>query len=579
MNTRNLYQLFRCDRLIFVGLGCAILYWLVESALDTVTFEGTFADRLLPLGDANELWMRVIIAGLLVGFSTYVQVVTNKRVRAEEELREAHHALEVRVEERTAEIREQREFLRRVIDTDPNLVFVKNWDGIFTLANQAVADIYGTSIEKIVGKSDADFDPDEEEVKAFLQADREVMETLSIKYIPEERVTDARTGKVRWFQTIKVPLVSSGGDSAQILGVSTEITERKRAEEALRESEDRLRLAVESTELGTWDFDPNTGELRWDNRCKELFGLPPEAKVDYETFLARLHPEDRERTNEIVQRALNPTGSDKYEIEYRTVGLEDSVERWVYATGQAFFEGEGEERRACRFIGTVMDITERKRAEEALREIREDERSRMARDLHDGPLQDLTYALAESQLARILSEDPELDNRLEQVVSTLKRGTQGLREAVYDLRMQEERNRPLSESLEHLLEMHRQMNPGCNIRLNLEGEVPSSPPGERGVELLRVIQEALNNARKHSGCENVWVSLRMEGDELLAEVEDDGRGFDTNATQAGVGQRSMRERVAALGGRLEVESEPGNGTRVSVRVPLSVRDGKRGRRG
>jgi PAS domain S-box-containing protein len=135
--------------------------------------------------------------------------------------------------------------------------------------------------------------------------------------------------------------------------------------ESMRESEDRLSLAVESTGLGTWDFDPSSGELRWDERCKAMFGLSPEAEVDHETFLAGLHPEDRERTDRAVQHALDPASGGGFDLEYRTVGIEDGVERWVSARGQAFFDEGG---RAVRFTGTVLDITERKRAEEALRQ-------------------------------------------------------------------------------------------------------------------------------------------------------------------------------------------------------------------
>src|SRR5215208_1607051 len=135
--------------------------------------------------------------------------------------------------------------------------------------------------------------------------------------------------------------------------------------ESMRESEDRLSLAVESTGLGTWDFDPSSGELRWDEQCKAMFGLSPEAEVDHETFLAGLHPEDRERTDRAVQHALDPASGGGFDLEYRTVGIEDGVERWVSARGQAFFDERG---RAVRFTGTVLDITERKRAEEALRQ-------------------------------------------------------------------------------------------------------------------------------------------------------------------------------------------------------------------
>ena len=135
--------------------------------------------------------------------------------------------------------------------------------------------------------------------------------------------------------------------------------------ESMRESQDRLSLAVESTGLGTWDFDPLTGELRWDERSKAMFGLPPEAEVDYETFLEGLHPEDRQRADRVVQRALDPATGGRYDLEYRTVGIEDGLERWVSARGRAYFDEGG---RAVRFTGTVLDITERKQAEEALRQ-------------------------------------------------------------------------------------------------------------------------------------------------------------------------------------------------------------------
>jgi PAS domain S-box-containing protein len=173
-----------------------------------------------------------------------------------------------------------------------------------------------------------------------------------------------RDGALFWNELSVSPVYDEEGRLTNFVGVQNDITERKRVEEALRKSEDRLRLAVESTGLGTWDFNPLTGELRWDEQCKALFGLPPEAEVDYEVFLAGLHPEDRERTDRTVQGALAPTREGDYDTEYRTVGIEDSVERWVAARGQTLFDEAG---RAVRFVGTVLDITERKRAEEKLR--------------------------------------------------------------------------------------------------------------------------------------------------------------------------------------------------------------------
>ena len=146
---------------------------------------------------------------------------------------------------------------------------------------------------------------------------------------------------------------------------ATDLIERKQAEDALRASEDRLRIAIESTHLGTWDFNPVTGELSWDERCKALFALPDDAEVSYPAFLNALHPADRERTHEAVRRALDPASGGSFETEYRAVGIRDGVERWIAARGEAFFDESG---RAIRFVGTALDVTRRKRAEQALAE-------------------------------------------------------------------------------------------------------------------------------------------------------------------------------------------------------------------
>jgi PAS domain S-box-containing protein len=134
--------------------------------------------------------------------------------------------------------------------------------------------------------------------------------------------------------------------------------------EALQHSEASLRLAVESASLAVWDFVPTTGALCLDARCKALFGLPPEAQVGYDAFLACIHPEDRARVHAAIQQALARGGSGEFREEYRTLGLEDGVERWVAARGRGFFNARGE---AVRFIGTAVNVTERKRTELDLR--------------------------------------------------------------------------------------------------------------------------------------------------------------------------------------------------------------------
>jgi PAS domain S-box-containing protein len=137
-------------------------------------------------------------------------------------------------------VKSERQFLRQVIDIDPNFIFVKDREGRFTLANKAVADAYGTTVDNLIGRTDADFNPNQSEVESFRQADLEVIDTLQERFIPEERISNGG-GRVRWLQTVKRPIIESDGSAKQVLGVSTDITLRKKTEVQLREQ--RVELA------------------------------------------------------------------------------------------------------------------------------------------------------------------------------------------------------------------------------------------------------------------------------------------------------------------------------------------------
>ena len=134
-------------------------------------------------------------------------------------------------------LRTQERLLRQIIDANPSLIFVKDWNGRFVLVNQATAQVYGTTVESLVGKTDADFNPNVDEIAHFLRHDRDVMSSGQPRIIAEEPVTNPTTGDTRWFQTIKVPLRSPAEGTATLLGVATEITERKRLEEQLLQSQ------------------------------------------------------------------------------------------------------------------------------------------------------------------------------------------------------------------------------------------------------------------------------------------------------------------------------------------------------
>jgi PAS domain S-box-containing protein len=177
--------------------------------------------------------------------------------------------------------------------------------------------------------------------------------------------------KERYVDFVYQPVLDADGHVSGIFVEGYDVTEHVAANEAirvgefaLRSSSERLRLATEAAQIGTWDFYPGTGSLNWDSRCKALFGLPPNAEVNYDTFLAGLHPDDRESIDRANQQALDPDGSGYYNVEYRTIGIEDGIERWIAATGRARFE----DRKPVRYIGTVMDVSVQKKAEGLLRE-------------------------------------------------------------------------------------------------------------------------------------------------------------------------------------------------------------------
>ena len=142
--------------------------------------------------------------------------------------------------------------------------------------------------------------------------------------------------------------------------------ERVGAEARLRESEERLRLAVESADVGFWDVDTVRDRLIWPARTKAMFGISPEAPVTMQDFYDGLYPADRQTTSKAFAAAADPACRALYDVEYRTVGKEDGVVRWVAAKGRGIFDGAG---RCLRVAGTAVEITARKAAEEALRDL------------------------------------------------------------------------------------------------------------------------------------------------------------------------------------------------------------------
>ena len=191
-------------------------------------------------------------------------------------------------------------------------------------------------------------------------------------FVLEHRVRQA-DGSIGWTSSRAVPIFDASGEIVEWFGTASDITQARKARAALATSREKLELATRAARLGQFDYWPQTGQLEWDDRCLELFGLRPGFPVTYETaFLAGLHPDDREGADLAVRTALDPTSGGMFDTEYRTIGIEDGLERHIHAQGLAMFDGD----LPIRLIGTVQDVTADRRARAALREV--EERLRLA---------------------------------------------------------------------------------------------------------------------------------------------------------------------------------------------------------
>ncbi|HEX9960685.1 MAG TPA: PAS domain-containing protein [Pyrinomonadaceae bacterium] len=177
-------------------------------------------------------------------------------------------------------------------------------------------------------------------------------------------------GEICWVIARGIVERDSEGRAVSLPGVVVDITERRQIEEALRESDARLRLAIDISRTSTFDIDLQTDEVQTDAIGREIYGWSADMPLTFSRVQSHFHPDDREEVSRRVSDALAPTGSDEFEVEQRIIRT-DGRTRWIRVRGRAFFSGEGEQRAAVRCLGTYIDITDSKRAEEALRESEE----------------------------------------------------------------------------------------------------------------------------------------------------------------------------------------------------------------
>jgi PAS domain S-box-containing protein len=252
----------------------------------------------------------------------------------------------------------ERHLLHSLLDTVPDAVYFKDVRSRFLRVSRAMAERHGLGDPaSVIGKSDFDIFTAEHARPAF-EDEQEIMRSGQPVVGKEEKETWPGRDD-QWVLTTKMPLRDADGRVIGTFGISRDITKRKRAEQALQQSEERFALAVQGSNDGIWDWDAVTGAVYYSPRFKELLGYADE-DPEFGTFKSRLHPEDRDRVLQLMRDHLKRRA--EYDAEFRLLTRAGDY-RWFRARGQAVWNAAD---RATRMAGSISDITDRKWAEQEL---------------------------------------------------------------------------------------------------------------------------------------------------------------------------------------------------------------------
>lgn len=268
---------------------------------------------------------------------------------------------------RTTELEEAHNFLDSLIENLPAMLFVKEAKSLRLVRwNKGAEEISGRERSLVVGKTDYDFVP-QEQAEFFTKIDHEVLAGGQLREIAEEPIT-TQSGEIRYLHTRKVPILDSAGQPQYLLGISLDITGRKLTEAALRQSEQRLELALAGADLALWDWNIQTNELVVNQRWADLLGYSlAEISPQGRSWDNRLHPADAASV-EAVLNAYLAGEIPVYEAEYR---LQTRAGEWLWVLDRGKVVEQDAEGRPLRMVGTHLDVTARKQAEAALYETSE----------------------------------------------------------------------------------------------------------------------------------------------------------------------------------------------------------------
>ena len=368
----------------------------------------------------------------------------------------------------------------------------------------------------------------------------------------------------RWFLMTAQPLRMREGGA---IVTHTDITGRKLNETALRESESRFRHMADALPVAVWMSGPDTSRNYVNKQWLQMTGRTLEEEIGA-GWLEGIHPDDRPGCMEVYLEAFRARQS--FCMEYR-IRHYDGEYRWLMDTGMPRYDSDGAFQG---YVGGCVDTTERKEGEQILRDLnrrlivaQEDERRRIARELHDHLSQQL--ALLAIELQQMMISPP---GSAEMLASSLEEMWRRTTEIASDVHAMSHRLHPSKlEALglvatirAYCRDMSRQ---GLLVKFS-EHNVPASIPQDVSLCLFRVLEEALTNVSRHSGVAEAQLTLFGSDVDITLRIADAGKGFTRQRQRpSGLGLVSMRERLQALGGTLSITSAPGKGTVVEARVP------------
>jgi two-component system sensor histidine kinase UhpB len=479
------------------------------------------------------------------------------------------------------------ELQQRLVHQTPDGIVISERD-LIVFANSAAARMCGlASADDLLGRRALDlFAPEgdgarRERITRLLEGERLTPYEVQIVKV-DGGICDVEVALARLDD-------ASREDSPPVIGFNMrEISERKRADAMVRESEERLTLALAGAQEGVWDWNLVTGDVVYSRRWKQMLGYADdEIEPHVRAWERLLHPDDRARAQEVNDSVTR--GADSYEGEFR---LRHKEGHYVQVLSRGFPVRHEPGGPVTRIVGTHFDLTERRQAEaerartELLSRLvfaQEDERRRIAREMHDQFGEQLT-ALSRGidAIKQACSGSPELVPHVAALEKISRQLDRDVDQLVWQLRPTALDDLGLRAALaNYVQDWSRRVN--IPAELHVSGLVDDRLAPDIETTLYRVAQEALTNAAKHSQATRVDVILERQGDAVLLIVEDDGIGFEASEKKEpsgdGFGLLGMQERASLVGAAVEIESTPGKGTTIFLRMALPPNSRKQNHNG